>query len=145
MSVPPAPDNPTRSEPLLEEPERWLPRVSILSLIGLITLCAAVFWAIRTGFQGNFIALKSLVVIIFLVVLCFASYATLFLLTYLCSLILRPLVIASGQSLQRPRAALPTETLPAEKHPAERLPPAGTPKTDLQSPPSTGSEGSPHE
>ncbi|QEG40291.1 hypothetical protein [Roseimaritima ulvae] len=122
MALPTAQDNGTSAEPLVEEPERLLPRISILSLIGLITLCAVVFWAIRTGFQGNLIALKSLVVVIALVLACFVSYALLFLLTYLCSLVIQPLLVASGQSFERPRAALPTETLPAPSRPPEPPP-----------------------
>ena len=137
MSLPTAQDNGTSAEPLVEEPERLLPRISILSLIGLITLCAVVFWAIRTGFQGNLIALKSLVVVIALVLACFACYALLFLITYLCSLVIQPLVMASGQSFERPRAALPTETLPAQTRPPEP-PSETTPGTDKQDGSTTG-------
>lgn len=119
MSIPAATENPSPRDPVDDPPERLLPRISILSLIGLSTVCAAIFWAIRTGFQGNFIGLKSAVVIICLVVVCFIAYAVMFLVTYMCSLILRPLVEASGHSLERKRDALPTESLPAQSLPGE--------------------------
>lgn len=114
MNIPAATDSPSRREPVDDPPERLLPRISILSLIGLSTVCAAIFWAVRTGFQGNFIGLKSAVVIICLVVVCFTAYAVMFLVAYMFSLILRPLVEASGHSLERKRDALPTESLSGE-------------------------------
>ncbi|WP_153555192.1 hypothetical protein [Roseimaritima sediminicola] len=98
-----------------------MPRISILSLIGLTTLVAVLSWVVRTGFSGNYVGLKALVVAVTAAVVCFVTYAAVFSISYLFSLAMHPLVQAAGGDLSRPQAAVPTRCAATTEAVAESL------------------------
>ncbi len=92
--------------------ERLLPRITIYHLIMLVTVSAIIAWAVRTGFQGNYSGLKAIVLLVCVTIACFVVYAAMFLLAYLFSILMQPLIAATGQSLQPKRDAVPTRDVP---------------------------------
>lgn len=125
--------------PETESPrERFFPKVSIRSLIILITVSALIAWAFRTGFQGNWIWVKSFSAVICVTLLCFASYIAMFFLTLLFSRILQPFAHAAGLVTPPKKEQAPTLGLEAldpkvSEQPDSLHSSASTPANDSES------------